>query len=166
MGLDWTVISNGHPFAMPINQTTIVDELKKGGYFTHCVGKWDLGMHRWEYTPTYRGFDTFYGYYDAAEDYFTHSVGAAALESDSVDNPAIFNGIDFRNKSLIKNGIYSTTLFTEAVEDVMNHDSDKGPFFIYAAYQSVHAALEAPQKYIDQCQDIPYDNRRTFCGML
>ena len=170
MGLARMVISNGHPFALPLNQTTIADELKKGGYSTHCVGKWDLGMHKWDYTPTYRGFDTFYGYYDGAEDYFTHMVGALPLESDSVKNPAVFNGIDFRNNTTPvtdKNGIYSTTLFTEAVEQVItNHDSDKGPFFIYAAYQSVHAPLEAPQQYIDQCQDIPYDNRRTFCGML
>ena len=59
---------------MPLNQTTIADELKRGCYATHCVGKWDLGMMKWEYTPTYRGFDTFYGYYSAAQDYFNHSV--------------------------------------------------------------------------------------------
>jgi len=61
-------------------------------------------------------------------------------------------------------------LFTKAVEQVIdNHDSDKGPFFIYAAYQSVHTPLEAPQSYgIDDpaCRSIPYDRRRIFCGML
>ena len=67
MGLARAVISDGHPFGMPLNQTTIANELKRGGYATHCVGKWDLGMHKWEYTPTYRGFDSFYGYYEAAE---------------------------------------------------------------------------------------------------
>ena len=41
-------------------------------------------MHKWEYTPTYRGFDTFYGYYNAAEDYYTHRVGKV---------------IDFRNNT-------------------------------------------------------------------
>ena len=68
MGLDRRVIENGRPFGLPLNQTTIANELKKGGYSTHCVGKWHLGMMKWEYTPTYRGFDTFYGYYDGAED--------------------------------------------------------------------------------------------------
>ena len=49
MGLAHTVISNGRPFGMPLNQTTIANELKKGGYSTHSVGKWDLyaqvGIH-------------------------------------------------------------------------------------------------------------------------
>ena len=64
------MITNGHPFALPLNQTTIADDLKKAGYSTHCVGKWDLGMHKWECTPTY----IFYGFYNANEDYCNHSV--------------------------------------------------------------------------------------------
>ena len=177
MGLARTVITNGYPFGMPLNQTTIANELKKGGYATHCVGKWDLGMHKWDYTPTYRGFDSFYGYYDAAEDYFTHSVGVSIVgdddSNDHDDNDEIvtlFKGIDLRNDTkpvTDKNGVYSTNLFTEAIEQVIEeHDDDQGPFFIYAAYQSVHAPLEAPQRYLDKCQSIPYKNRRTFCAML
>ena len=72
MGLAHTVISNGFPISLPLNQTTIANELKRGSYSTHCVGKWDLGMHKWEYTPTYRGFDSFYRYYDAVEVYYSH----------------------------------------------------------------------------------------------
>jgi len=157
MGLGLSVISDGRDFGMPLNQTTIANELKRGGYSTHCVGKWDLGMQKWEYTPTYRGFDSFYGYYNAAEGYFNHSARGY---------------VDFRNNTkpiINQNGTYSTFLFTEAVEQVIaRNDSDKGPFFIYTAYQSVHSPLEAPQSYIDDpaCQSIPYDRRRIFCGML
>lgn len=32
-----------------------------------------VGYHTWEHTPTYRGFDTWLGYYNADEDYFTYS---------------------------------------------------------------------------------------------
>ncbi|XP_065888868.1 arylsulfatase B-like [Dysidea avara] len=157
MGLEKTVIGDGHPLGMPLNQTTIANELKKGGYATHCVGKWDLGMHTWEYTPTYRGFDTFYGYYGAAEDYYNHSVRGY---------------VDLRNNTTPvtdQNGTYSTFLFTEAIEQaIAKHDNSKGPFFIYAAYQSVHAPLEAPQSYINDpvCSSIPYEDRRIYCGML
>ena len=38
--------------------------------------------------------------------------------------------------------------------------------FIYASYQSVHYPLQAPQKYLDQCQFIPYEARQKFCGLL
>ena len=162
MGLDRRVIENGRPFGLPLNQTTIANELKKGGYSTHCVGKWHLGMMKWEYTPTYRGFDTFYGYYDGAEDYFTHIR----------DDGQNFKGLDFRNNTnpeTDKNGSYSTLLFTKAVDQIIaKHDSKEGPFFIYAAFQSVHSPLQAPRSYIDDpvCQSIPYKKRRTFCGML
>ena len=176
MGLAHEVITNGYPMGLPLNQTTIGNELKKGGYTTHYVGKWDLGMYKWEFTPTYRGFDSFYGYYDAAEDYYTHTAsiefpGPLFKWMDNADDEKLsyFEGIDFRNNTdpvTDKNGTYSTTLFTEAIEQAIEkHDSDKGPFFIYAAYQSVHSPLEAPQKYIDQCK-MPYKNRRIFCGML
>ena len=56
------------------------------------------GMHKWEYTPTYRGFDSFYGYYNAAEDYFNHSVVRK------------HSALDFRNNTKPvrdKNGVYS-----------------------------------------------------------
>ena len=37
-----------------------------------CVlGGW-AGFYKWEYTPTFRGFDSFYGFYYGGEDYFTH----------------------------------------------------------------------------------------------
>ena len=116
-------------------------------------------MCKWEYTPTYRGFDTFYGYYNGAEDYYTHERSANNCK-----------GIDFRNNTkpvTHRGGDYSTNLFTEAVEQIIDkHDSKKGPFFIYTAYQAVRIPLEAPQKYFDKCQSIPYEGRRTFCAIL
>jgi arylsulfatase B/arylsulfatase I/J len=35
-----------------------------------------MGMTSWGCTPTCRGFDHFFGFYNAFNDYFTHMVGA------------------------------------------------------------------------------------------
>ena len=51
--------------AVPRNFTLLPALLKQKGYATHAVGKWHLGYATTAYTPTFRGYDTFYGYYSA-----------------------------------------------------------------------------------------------------
>ena len=48
---------------LPYDAPTIAELLKKAGYRTHMLGKWHLGYASWNMTPTARGFDTHYGYY-------------------------------------------------------------------------------------------------------
>lgn len=38
----------------------------------HCLFRWHLGMCNWDCTPTYRGFDSFFGFYHAKADYYSH----------------------------------------------------------------------------------------------
>ena len=42
LGLASDVIHPGRPYGLLLNQTTLANELKKGGYATHIVGKWHL----------------------------------------------------------------------------------------------------------------------------
>jgi arylsulfatase B/arylsulfatase I/J len=48
-------------YGLPLNETTLPTLLKAAGYRTHAIGKWHLGYSNWEFTPTFRGFDSFYG---------------------------------------------------------------------------------------------------------
>lgn len=54
-------LEEGEPRGMPLDFPTLPEVLQKQNYSTHMVGKWHLGYHRKEYTPLYRGFQSFYG---------------------------------------------------------------------------------------------------------
>ena len=71
------------------------------GYSTHMVGKWHLGFFKWPYTPTYRGFDSFYGLYTGHADHYKY------------DNEGFLDLRDNEVPVKDKEGVYSTRLFTE-----------------------------------------------------
>jgi arylsulfatase A-like enzyme len=56
------VITNGRPNALPLNVSTVADNLRSGGWRCLAAGKWDAGMHSWAVTPTFRGFERFVGF--------------------------------------------------------------------------------------------------------
>lgn len=67
------------------------------------IGKWHLGYHKWEYTPTYRGFDTFYGFYNGWGDHYSHEID---------------NILDLRdNKEAVRdlNGTFATFAFSKVM---------------------------------------------------
>ena len=77
------------------------------------VGKWHLGFFEWSYTPTYRGFESFYGFYTDAEDHFEHkNLGILDLRDDT---------LPVRDK----NGTYSANLFTKVGKKKRNNDESK-----------------------------------------
>jgi arylsulfatase B len=176
LGLAGGVITNGHAVHLRLNESSIGQHFKALGMRTHAFGKWDVGMTTKYHTPTYRGFDTFVGYYNADEDYLTHSCGGCGC-------PA---GLDLHDdhsgnlKLLEDNTTYSTVLYTAAIiEQISKSPTCPGsgvaglpPFFLYAAYQAVHGPLEAPQQHIDECkqdgvvEESAGGNRLIFCGMV
>lgn len=56
---DWIPPSSA--YGMPLNETTIADHFKAAGFKTHAIGKWHAGFYTDQFTPTFRGFDSFYG---------------------------------------------------------------------------------------------------------
>merc|ERR1719162_826613 len=60
---------------VPLSEKFLPEFLKDADYETHLVGKWHVGMIKEGYLPHNRGFDTAFGYYEGAIDYYKHSVG-------------------------------------------------------------------------------------------
>lgn len=59
---------------IPRNMTGIAQVMKQGGYQTHFVGKWDVGMATPRHTPHGRGFDTSLSYFYHTNDYWNFTV--------------------------------------------------------------------------------------------
>lgn len=76
------VILEPEPWGLPLTEKLLPQYLKEEGYKSHAIGKWHLGFFKHEYTPTYRGFDSFYGYYNGFQDYYDHFVKATVSRSD------------------------------------------------------------------------------------
>lgn len=74
VGMQHNVILEAEPWGLPLSLPLLPEYLKDVGYKTIMCGKWHLGFFEKHYTPTYRGFDEHYGYWQGYQDYYTHIV--------------------------------------------------------------------------------------------
>ena len=96
-----------------------------------CLLQWHLGYAGWQDTPLGRGFDSYAGYLQGAEDYYTHQFGFKGL-----------TGYDlWRNKTVAwdANGKHSTSFFMEEAQRVLDSRDASTPMFMYFAHQEIHA---------------------------
>ncbi len=140
-GSNSEVITDGVPDQLPTNIRTVADLLTDAGWNTSAFGKWDVGMTTWGCTPTCRGFQSFSGFYNAFNDYFTHHVGP---------------GLDLRHDAepdTNQTGVYMTHLITQRVTEwidgVVSGGGDRS--FAYVAHQAIHAPQQVPVEYVDRC---------------
>lgn len=112
---------------LDVREVTIGDMLKKAGYATGCIGKWDMGQAR-RFLPLQRGFDFFYGHGNNGIDYYTHERYGV---------PSLFRG---NERTQEDKGTYVTDVFRrEALRFVSEH-AGKKPFFLYLAFNAPHGA--------------------------
>ena len=133
---------------VPLDEVFIPQRLGPAGYVSGAVGKWHLGLTE-EYHAMNRGFDEFYGFMGrGAHPYFDHS---------DMDHP-IYRGLE-----PIKEEGYLTTRITEEAVDFINRHKEE-PFFLYVAYNAVHAPPEAPEEDI---KNLTGDKKRdTLMAMI
>jgi len=133
-------------FGLPKEETTLAEVLQNNGYRTGMVGKWHLG-YKPETVPTARGFQSFYGFLSGANSY---------LPGPRFDNI-------LRGTQPVKETEYLTdALARESVDFISQRD--KRPFFLYLAFNAVHAPLEAPDSYTSQFPTLS-GKRKTYAGM-
>ncbi len=113
---------------LPMGEKIFPQHLKPAGYATAQFGKWHLGPTP-EWSPARRGFDEVFGFLGrGAHDYF--KLG-------DPDDPI------YRGTNIVKETGYLTDrLGEEAASFISRHKAQ--PFFVYLAFNAVHAPLQAP----------------------
>lgn len=180
--------------AVPLNYTMLPEVLRRRGWSTHAIGKWNLGNLVKAYTPTFRGFDTFFGYYAAAlTDYWYHGDPSAkrCMAAGNASLPGRTYFTDLSNSSGAYkaagvrpgdapgvNGTYDQELFTrEAVRLIASRGAAQS-MYIYLAYQNVHTTaqdkdtvsgaqpLHAPCKTVDELYEDTADDTFKVMGAM
>lgn len=142
LGRQKSVLDYATPTGLTLNRTLLPEKLSELGYRTHGIGKWHLGFCDWDYTPLRRGFDTFYGFYQGAEDYYTHTIEG---------------GYDFRDLERVAyeaNNTYSSFLFGDRAVGIIHEEAEKeGPYFLYLALQNIHTPRQVPEEFLEYYPD-------------
>ena len=61
-GFQSGVLTDHNNYSLPLTETLLPQFVQRTrAAKAHAVGKWHLGYHRWEHTPTFRGFDSYLG---------------------------------------------------------------------------------------------------------
>lgn len=137
-------------FGLSLDEKTIGDRLHDAGYVNGWFGKSHLGYLP-QYHPLKRGYDEYFGFLGGAHDYLD-----AAGDS---HNPIL------RGTNRVNNIGYTTDAFgDEAVNFIQKHQDQ--PWFVYLAFNAVHAPLEATEKYLSRFPKLEDKKRHVFAGML
>ncbi len=151
---------------------------KAAGYQTFMCGKWHMGgsdkntnltvvngrstriiQEGLQYAPFNRGFDSHYGQYSGAIDYFTHR----SAETDSLDIPDWWlNGVQQdgpaeHTDSQGTGGWSPNLLADKAIAHIQNRDPGK-PMYLHLAFNSIHGPVSAPPALITKYQNLGVTN--------
>ncbi len=118
---------------MPLEEVTLAEVLKDGGYQTAFVGKWHLGPDE-RFWPEAQGFDVNIG---------GHNAGSP---------PGGYFG-PFKNPRLTPGppGTHLTARLADEAADIVTRFRER-PFVLYLALYSVHTPLQAPADLIKKYQ--------------
>ena len=152
--------------------TTIAGLLKKSGYTTGMIGKWGLGAPQTESIPNKMGFDYFFGincqrmahtYYPL---FLYENEHRYYLENDTVAPNTLLD----KNADPLDPASYSAYNLKEYAPDVLFtkltdfvEANKHTPFFLYWATPIPHAALQAPQNWVDYYVD-KFGDEKPYLG--
>lgn len=139
--------------SLPLEEVTLAEALREGGYRTLHVGKWHLGGPPFS-LPAHHGFDINVGgsEHGAPGHYFYPYKGSWKIPTTEqrVQKITLPDG---------KKGEYLTDRLTSEALRLIEESSDQ-PFFLYFPYYAVHTPLQGKKDLISRFSSIPRDQRQ------
>ncbi|KAJ2952212.1 hypothetical protein O0L34_g4490 [Tuta absoluta] len=151
---------------IPVSVKLLPSYLKELGYQTHLIGKWHVGKSREHYMPTYRGFDTFYGFLGGAVDYLTYNL----IEE---HNDTSFFGLDFFENTMPVEDLsgHLTDILTDRAVQVIRDYNGSAPLYLHLSHAAPHTGgalvnLQTPAENIAANEHIAHSARRNYAGLV
>jgi len=154
--------------AIPRNMTGIAAVLKRAGYATHQVGKWDAGMATPHHTPKGRGYDSSLNYFSHANWMYSEAEWLGSYSyRDDVPQPGIIDLWDTDRPARHLNGTgYEEYLFRDRIQHILRTHDQRKPLFLQYDSKIAHYPLQAPTEYQEQFKEILQDNKRVYRAMV
>ncbi len=144
------VIQPNARLALPLEEITIAEVLRKKGYRTACVGKWHLGAKG--FLPTDQGFDVMH-------------AGDEAGSTSNFFYPQWKTKINLEGKE----GDYLTDRLTTLAIEFIEENKSR-PFFLYlphfAVHTPIHAKAEKIRKYEAKSDPKNPQNYADYAAMI
>ena len=153
--------------SLPQRETTIATALKKAGYVTGAVGKWQLGMAE-GYHPLDRGFDSFLGMPSGSRfvdpNWPNARIAPGHEDSGDPDSSGRYRGLVSGRERVPMEEYLTDRLGREGVSFIeQNRDR---PFFLYLAFHAPHGPIQTIDKYYDRFPGISNETHRIYAAMI
>lgn len=154
--------------AIPRNMTGVAAQLKRAGYATHQVGKWDCGMATPHHTPKGRGYDSSLGYFGHANWMYTqHEWLGSYDEKKDIPIDGIVDFWDTDKPANTLNGTgYEELIFRDRIQRILQSHDQSTPLFLQYDSKIAHYPMQAPEEYQKRFAYIKEDHRRMYHAMV
>jgi arylsulfatase A-like enzyme len=156
---------------IPPGEILLPEIFQAVGYKTAMFGKWHLGAGQ-PFTPNARGFDTFYGFYEAFSLFAdsTHPDIVNARLDEFSDKHIWSKGRDGtcairdNGKEVQDTGYFTFTIAQKACDFIRKNQEQ--PFFLYLPFNAPHTPFQAPKAYYDRFSHVQNHTRRVYLAMI
>ena len=158
---------------LSLKEITIAELLKKNGYTTGLVGKWNLGDEEGAH-PYERGFDYSYYFSGALSRYVDDPVDNSRYIDQHLPwviselpawTPRAGSSAIREGKDAVVDTSYLT--FSFAKKGIEFIEANKAhPFFLTLSFNAPHDPFQVPKEYFDRVQNVEDSVKRVYYGMI